>query len=39
MRWRTIYFINNNKKATEDVKQGLSYSLKNGRSPSQVKDL
>ena len=39
MRWRTIYFINKNKKATEEVKQGLSCSFKNGRSPSQVKDL
>ena len=39
MRCRTIIFINNNKKAAQDYKQGFSYGLKNGRSPPQVKDL
>ena len=39
MRWRASFFINNNKKATEDYKQGFSYGLKSGRSPPQVKDL
>ena len=39
MRWRTIFFINKNKKATEDHKQGFSYGLKNVRSPPHVKDL
>ena len=39
MRWRAIFFINNNKKATEDHKQGFSYGLKSSRSPPQVKDL
>ena len=28
MRWRAIFFINNNKKATEDYKEGFSYGLK-----------
>ena len=31
--------INNNKKTTEDYKQGFSYGLERGRSPPQVKDL
>ena len=39
MHWRAIVFINNNKKATEDYKEGLSYGLKSGRSPPQLKDL
>ena len=39
MRWRAIFFINSNKKATEDYKEGFSYGLKRGRSPLQVKDL
>ena len=39
MRWRAIFFMNNNKKATEDSKEGFSYGLKSGRSPPQVKDL
>ena len=39
MRWRAIFFINNNKKATEDHKQSFSYDLKSGRSPPQIKDL
>ena len=39
MRWRVLFFINNNKKATEDYKEGFSYGLKSGRSPPQVKDL
>ena len=34
-----IFFISNNKRATEDDKQGFSYGLKNRRSPAQVKDL
>ena len=38
MRWRAIFFINNNKKSTEDYK-GFSYGLKSGRSPPQVNDL
>ena len=28
MRWRVLFFINNNKKATEDDKEGFSYGLK-----------
>ena len=39
MYWNSVFFINNNKKATEDYKQGFSYGLKSGRSPPQVKDL
>ena len=39
MRWRAIFLINNNIKATEDYKEGVSYDLKSGRSPPQVKDL
>ena len=39
MRWKAVFFINNNKKATDDYKQGFSYGLKSGRSPPQVKDL
>ena len=39
MRWKAIFFINNNRKATEDHKQGFSYGLKNGRSPPQVQYL
>ena len=39
MLWKAVFFINNNKKATEDYKQGFSYGLKSGRSPPQVKDL
>ena len=39
MRWRAIFFINNNKEATEDYKEGFSYGLKSGRSPLQVKGL
>ena len=39
MHWRAIFFINNNKKATEDYKEGFSYGLNCGRSPLQVKDL
>ena len=39
MHWRAIVFMNNNKKATEDYKEGLSYGLKSGRSPLQLKDL
>ena len=39
MCWRAIFFINNNKKATEDHKQGFSCGLKSGRSPPQVKVL
>ena len=39
MRWRAIFFINNNKKAIEDYKEGFSYGLKSGRSPPQVKGL
>ena len=39
MHWGAILFINNNKNATEDHKQGFSYGFKSGRSPSQVKDL
>ena len=39
MRWRATFFINNNKKATEDYKQGFSYDLTSGRSPPQVKEL
>ena len=39
MRWRAIFFINNNKKSTEDYKEGFSYGLKSGRSPPQVNDL
>ena len=38
LRWRAIFSISNNKKATEDHKQSFSYSLKSGSSPSQVKD-
>ena len=38
IRWRAIFFINN-KKYTEDYKQGFSYGLKSGRIPPQVKDL
>ena len=34
MRSRAIFFVNNNKKATEDYKEGFSYGLKSGRSPS-----
>ena len=37
MRWRAIFFINNNKKAIEDYKEGFSYGWKSGRSPPQVK--
>ena len=33
------YLFINNKKATEDYKQGFSYGLKSARSPLQVKDL
>ena len=36
---RGIFFINNNKKATEDYKQGFSNGLKSGRSSPHVKDL
>ena len=32
------FFINNNKKDTEDHKQDFSYGLKSGRSPPQVKE-
>ena len=39
MRWGAIFFINNNKKATEDYKEGFSYGLKSGRSPPHLKDL
>ena len=39
MSWRAIFFINSNKKTTEDNKQGFSYGLKSGRSPPQVKEL
>ena len=39
MRWRAMFFINNNKEATEDYKEGFSYGLKSGRSPPQVKTL
>ena len=39
MRWGAILFINNNKNATKDYKEGFSYGLKSGRSPLQVKDL
>ena len=39
MRWRAIFFIINNKKATEDYKEGFTYGLKSGKSPMQVKDL
>ena len=39
MRWRAVFFINNNKKATEDYKEAFGYGLKSGRSPPQVKDL
>ena len=39
MHWRAMVFMNNNKKATEDYKEGLSYGLKSGRSPLQLKDL
>ena len=39
MRWGAILFINNNKNATKDYKEGFSYGLKSGRSPPQVKDL
>ena len=39
MRCRAIFFINNNKKATEGYEEGFSYGLKSGRSPPQVKDL
>ena len=39
MRWRAIFFINNNKKTTEDDKQGFRYQLNSGNSPPQVKDL
>ena len=39
MCWRAIFFRNNNKKASEDYKEGFSYGLKSGRSPPQVKDL
>ena len=39
LRWKAVFFINNNKKAPEDYKQGFSYGLKSGRSPPQVKDL
>ena len=39
MRWRVLFFINNNKKATEDYKEGFSYGLKSGRSPPHLKDL
>ena len=39
MRWRAIFFINNNKEASEDYKEGFNYCLKSGRSPLQVKDL
>ena len=39
MHRRATFFINNNKKATVDHKQGLSYGLKSGISPPQVKDL
>ena len=31
--------INNNKKDSEDYKEGFSYGLKSGRNPPQVKDL
>ena len=39
MRWKAVFLINNNKKATEDCKQDFSYGLKRGRSPPRVKDL
>ena len=39
MRWRAIFYISNNKEATEDYKEGFNYGLKSGRSPLQVKDL
>ena len=39
MHWRAIFFINNNKKATEDYKECFIYGLKSGRSPPQVKNL
>ena len=39
MRWRAIFFTNNNKKATKDYKEGFSYDLKRGRSPPQLKYL
>ena len=39
MRWGAILFINNNKNATKDYKEGFGYGLKSGRSPPQVKDL
>ena len=39
MRWSAIFFVNNNKKATLDYKEGFTYGLKSGKSPMQVKDL
>ena len=38
MRWRAIFFINNNKKATEDDRKCFSYGFKSSRSSPQVKD-
>ena len=39
MRWRAIFFTNNDKKATKDYKEGFSYDLKRGRSPPMLKYL
>ena len=39
MHWRAIFFISNNKKATDDYKEGFNYGFKSGRRPPQVIDL
>ena len=39
MHWRAIFFISNNKEATDDYKEGFNYGFKSGRRPPQVIDL
>ena len=39
MHWRAIFFISNNKKATDHYKEGFNYGFKSGRRPPQVIDL
>ena len=39
MHWRAIFFISNNKKATDDYKEGFNYGFKSRRRPPQVIDL
>lgn len=39
MRWRAIFFINNNKKATKDYKQVFCCGVKSGKRLPQVQDL